>query len=608
MICCDAEYFDTTEENVVPVCLVTYDSLTNLTKKWWTLDCPEEIENLKKYLLQEINQDFFSYNVVAEGRYFLALGLDPVKFKWIDGFLEYRCLTNGNDKLSYGDQLVKGVVKKTKKPPPKWERTEQDSQNSFKPTHSLAEATYKLLGVIRDTEHKTAMRDILISGNRELILENKEDILEYCKEDTVFLPSIYSRIIEEYKRLLKPSGLSTLKSEMFLRGEYSALTAKMESNGYPINVEKTRNFTKSVLPLLDDCQREINELFPEISPFVFDFKEGKFKWNQKSTRQWLAKNVDVSRWKKTDGYKKAIKSLPKGVKLTDVSPYMSLSLEAFEKVFSFQHDYPKDNYGAQIVRYLKLKQNLNGFVISGDKKNFWDYVGRDGRVRPYFNIYGAQSSRSQPGSTGYLFLKPAWMRSLCEPTKGKAIAAFDYKSEEFLLSALMSKDENMIASYASSDVYLSFAKLAGAIPPNGTKEEYKKERNLFKATCLLEGSLIRVKGKGFIPIEKIISSDEVWDGGDWRKCGGSKRMPRKDTILWKGISVTKDHKIKTNKGWEEVGKYNGIPENSQNTRSRNWKEVWPLVCSLSLLIYKKIIGEILHIGRGRVRKKMRGEV
>ena len=100
------------------------------------------------------------------------------------------------------------------------------------------------------------------------------------------------------------------------------------------------------------------------------------------------------------------------------------------------------------------------------------------------NIYGAQSSRSQPAATGFLFLKPAWMRSLCQPNRGRAIASFDYGSQEFLISALVSKDKNMLWAYASGDVYLALAKLAGAVPQDGTKSEYKAERDLFKATTL----------------------------------------------------------------------------------------------------------------------------
>src|SRR5690606_11263730 len=126
-----------------------------------------------------------------------------------------------------------------------------------------------------------------------------------------------------------------------------------------------------------------------------------------------------------------------------------------------------------------------GFSESnGERKGFWDSVGKDGRVRPYMHIYGAQSSRSQPAANGFMFLKPAWMRSLVEPAKGKFIAGVDYGQQEFFLSGLVSGDRSMIAAYLSGDPYMYGAKLAGAIPKNGTREQYKIERDLFKNTYL----------------------------------------------------------------------------------------------------------------------------
>ena len=163
---------------------------------------------------------------------------------------------------------------------------------------------------------------------------------------------------------------------------------------------------------------------------------------------------------------------------------LSLSLEAFERVFDFKHSYPSDNFGAQMVRFLKLKQNVYGFIPAKDKESFWDSVGSDGRVRPWMNIYGAQSGRSQPKSVSFVFLKPAWVRILVSPKPGKAICGIDFGSEEFFIQALDSNDENMIKNYLDGDVYLGLAKLIGLVPKEGKKEDYKSERNLCKATEL----------------------------------------------------------------------------------------------------------------------------
>jgi hypothetical protein len=139
-----------------------------------------------------------------------------------------------------------------------------------------------------------------------------------------------------------------------------------------------------------------------------------------------------------------------------------------------------------MVRYFNIAQQLKGFSEpSGVKANtFWDYVGSDGMVRPYMNIYGAQSSRSQPSSTSFLFLKTGWMRSLCIAPKGYAVGAIDYSSQEFLLGGLEANDHKMIEAYASGDVYLAYGKEIGVIPKDGTKSSHGKQRDAQKPVIL----------------------------------------------------------------------------------------------------------------------------
>lgn len=471
-LCLDFEFSGITKAKVDLVSCATYCSKSGEKIKWWLFKSPLEQKKLAEYLKGYTT--FITYSAIAECRSFIALGLDPLDFEWVDLFLEYRLISNHNDNIQWGKQLVDGKVKMTRKPKPKWERTEEDSAGGFKATHSLAEATYKLTGQIRDTEHKNAMRELIISYPENFSKKEKEAILDYNMEDVVFLLTIKDKIFAEYKTLVgsgrSPQSKALLKSywpEAIERGRYAAHTAWMETRGYPINLEATRNFSKQVGNILYDTQREINQLFPVIKPFKWKRLENKFAWDQNVTRDWIAINHDESTWQKTDGGK------------------TSLALEAFEKKYTFKHSYPKDNFGAQMVRFLKLKQSLYGFSESkGGRKSFWDYVGPDGRVRPYMNIFGAQSSRSQPAATGFMFLKPAWMRSLVQPAPGYFMAGIDYGSQEFFASALMARDKNMIEAYLSGDPYLAFGKLVNMIPKNGTKETHGELRNLCKSTVL----------------------------------------------------------------------------------------------------------------------------
>ncbi len=461
----DFEFNSIVEPTVNLVCASTLDLKTGKKTNWWLHGNKDTQKKLADYLRKY--DVVMSYAAVAEARSFLALGLNPLSFKWIDLFIEYRMMTNHNDLLQWGNQLVDGKVRSVRKPKPKWERTEEDKATGFKATHSLAECTYKLTGEIRDTAHKNKMRDLIISNPENFSADERKAIMAYCLDDVVFLPKIWARLKEEFGKLVRDPDMQEYFREALIRGRYSAHTAIMESHGYPIDVEKTKNFSKQVGCILYDLQREINGLFPAIKPFRWNRPEQRFSWDQIKTKNWIAENHDVTKWLKTDG------------------GALALSLDAFEKFYSFRHTYPEDNFGAQMVRYLKLKQSLYGFSDSGGKrKNFWDSVGSDGRARAYLNHYGAQSSRSQPGASGFMFLKPAWMRALVIPKPGKFMASIDYGSQEFFIAALESECPNMIEAYLSGDPYMYTAKLAGAIPQDGKREDYEGTRNLFKATTL----------------------------------------------------------------------------------------------------------------------------
>lgn len=465
----DFEFNRVTHPRLNLVSCATYDEVRDQKMVWWLHNSPKRQRELSRYLKQY--ELLIGYAMVAEARAMLSLDLNPVDWKMIDMFLEYRMLTNHNDELQWGQQLVDGKVKYVKKPKPKWERTEEDGETGFKASHSLAEATYKLTGQVRDTKEKTEVRNLIISDPKNFRPEETKRILRYNLDDVVFLPEIWKSCQKEFGKLDDTTSDATYRSEAIVRGRYAALTAKMEARGYPINVESTRNFSRQIPHILMECQRDINNQFPDAKPFRWNKRPNNFSWNQTLTRQWIEENCDAKYWMKTDGGKKK-------------QPQLSLALEAFEKQFQFKHTYPRGNFGAQMVRFLKLRQSLYGFSEGSKRKNFWDSFGPDNRVRPYMNIFGAQSSRSQPGASGFMFLKPAWMRSLVQPATDRFMFGIDYGQQEFFLSALVSGDHNMIDAYLSGDPYLWGAIKAGAIPVGGTKATHKIERDLFKNTYL----------------------------------------------------------------------------------------------------------------------------
>lgn len=463
----DFEFNRTKERYLHLVCC----SLTTTDKIWdvdyWLHD-DVELTSLEEDLMAIKAQGytFIAHGVSAEASSFYSLGFKPQEFKWIDTFIEYRMISNHCHKFQYGRNLINGKIKPTHPPKSKWEGGQKRASDQL--DHSLAQLVYRFLRKEIDTEHKTEMRNIIINGDYDEIEDNKDAIMKYCRSDIKYLYPCYLEMLKQYDKLLKKDyNEEEFIKEMLWRGETSARTAIMERTGYPIDVEKTGNFSAQVPNILSDIQSDINEQFPDIHCFHRDLTTLKYVKKEKVIFDWIKTTRYADEWPKT----------PKGK--------YTLKLEAFTKFYNFQHSYPRDNFGAQMVRFLKTKQNLNGFLpAKKGKKTFWDSVGKDGRSRAWLNQYGAQSARYQPGATGFLFLKSAWMRALCVPPKGRMIVGIDYKSQEFLLSAIISGDEKMYEAYLTGDVYLHFGKEAKIIPQNGTKKSHTIERAKCKSTVL----------------------------------------------------------------------------------------------------------------------------
>lgn len=269
-------------------------------------------------------------------------------------------------------------------------------------------------------------------------------------------------------------------------------TAWLENNGYPVHKKWVTNFSNNVPHMLQALKEDINDQFEgdAVMPFLPKTKKNPkdLKKNIKGWKQWIRETQDVSRWLKTE------------------QDDVSTSLEAWSRKFPTSHSYKRGSFPEQIIRFLKFNQQLNGFLPpTPGRAKFADFMGQDSRVRAYLNPYGSQSARWQPKATGFLPLKAAWMRSMILPGTDRFICGVDYASQEFLISALLSGDEDMLKAYKSGDVYLHTAKLAGAVPKNGTKKEYPEERNVFKAVTLgisymmscygLSDTLSQVKGE-----------------------------------------------------------------------------------------------------------------
>lgn len=111
-------------------------------------------------------------------------------------------------------------------------------------------------------------------------------------------------------------------------------------------------------------------------------------------------------------------------------------------------------------------------------------VGKDGRNRVLLSPFCSRTSRNQPSNSRFIFGPSCWLRSLIRPGEGRAIAYIDWSQQELAIAAALSGDKAMQECYRAGDFYLTFAKMAGAIPQTATKQTHAAEREQFKVVAL----------------------------------------------------------------------------------------------------------------------------
>ncbi len=111
-------------------------------------------------------------------------------------------------------------------------------------------------------------------------------------------------------------------------------------------------------------------------------------------------------------------------------------------------------------------------------------VGPDGRNRCLLGAFGSKTGRNQPSNSRFVFGPSCWLRSLIRPGPGRALACVDWSQQELGIAAALSGDRAMRDAYTSGDFYLTFARMAGAVPADATKRSHAREREQFKTVAL----------------------------------------------------------------------------------------------------------------------------
>jgi DNA polymerase-1 len=277
-------------------------------------------------------------------------------------------------------------------------------------------------------QEKDELRALILGGG-PWSGDDRAAILDYCETD-----------VDALARLL-PAMLPKIDlPRALLRGRYMAAAAAMEHTGVPIDVATLQQLRERWADIQDDLIATIDADYG-----VF---EGRSFRAQKWADYLIANNVPWARLE---------------------SGRLDLSDDAFREAAKA---YPK------VAPMRELRSALSELRLNDLA------VGTDGRNRTILSAFRSRTGRNQPSNTRFIFGPSVWLRGLIQPPPGYGVAYVDWSQQEFGIAAALSGDTAMQAAYASGDPYLTFAKQAGAVPADATKETHKAERDLFK-TCAL---------------------------------------------------------------------------------------------------------------------------
>jgi hypothetical protein len=302
-----------------------------------------------------------------------------------------------------------------------------------------------------DGLEKESMRDLAIRGG-PYTPEEQLALLDYCQAD-----------VDALARLL-PTMLPKIDlPRALLRGRYMAAAARIEWAGVPIDVQALGRLStawdaiKAKLVVAVDADYGVfvpagkaqasAESAPVSSPepaYAGPLTFSAKRWGDYLARQGIP-------WP----------CLPSGALALDDDTFRDMA-KAHPVVSPIRE-----------LRHSLSQLRLNDLAVGGD-----------GRNRCILSTFQARTGRNQPSNAKFVFGPSVWLRCLIQPGTGMAVAYIDWSQQELAIAARLSNDERMQEAYRSGDFYLTFAKMARAVPPDATKQTHKAEREQFKTVAL----------------------------------------------------------------------------------------------------------------------------
>lgn len=296
----------------------------------------------------------------------------------------------------------------------------------------LGALVYHGLPGLAGTE-KESMRQLAVRGG-PYTADERRQLLAYCESDVGATAALFGAMAPH---LDLPRAL--------LRGRYLAAVARMEAVGVPIDTDWLRRLRDGWNDIRAELVAAVDARYG-----AFEVRGGVPSFSGARWEAFLA------------GAGLAWPRLESGRLALDDGTFREMAKR-----------YPAEVGPMRDLRHALGQLRLNDLA-----------VGADGRNRCLLSPFASKTGRNQPSNARFIFAPATWLRSLIRPGPGTALAYVDWCQQELAIAAALSGDRQMMAAYRSGDFYLGFAKLAGAVPADATRQSHPAARERYKTVAL----------------------------------------------------------------------------------------------------------------------------
>lgn len=441
----DFEYIEEKNKNNIHlICCVVYDYQQEQSFKFNLL---QSSENLIQFLNSiDLNQTrFVGYAIaLAEipclckimGRYWVS------KTNWWDLWTEFKMLALTHEDYFTSKTGLASCLKILK-----IENLYEAEKDSTRDLILFSSEQLKIAEKSRKTRIET--------GQFHYSDEELAQVIDYCEQDVKILPEILKKLFQIYKKYPMQQAHLDQRGAHNLQCGISYFYQK----GYPIDVEKLKIIFENRPKIKESLQLNCNQ------QIGFDIYEAQFKgpvkkkvfshyqFNMKNFTEYVKSKGLYEDWKKT-------------------KTGLCLEEDYFDEMLSQYKDLLEPVYNARNT----IKQ-LNS-------TNLADLLTHEGYIKSVSWPFNQKTSRTSPKpKMGFILNLTPWLRMLIKPKKGRAFVGIDFKSQEVLIAALISKDDSMLEDYLT-DIYMGQAIKTGFAPIGSTKKSHPVLRDKFKPIVL----------------------------------------------------------------------------------------------------------------------------